>query len=179
MDTQDQYGQNALQLAAGWYPGEVVERLFKLGASLSLFGQNPWKYPANTIWNAIYSNNTSSFQVLLQYYPDIDSVDRHSLRMLNYTARNGNVEMTSLLLKMGAVEIYPEYNTQDYERDSDSDTDDSSDVDGLEDWTEENYLTYLNTLERFGRVVIRASDGDDGTIRDIYWNANEDVTEWD
>jgi ankyrin repeat protein len=178
-DAQDQFGQNALQLAAAWYPGGVIGRLFTLGASLSLFGHNPWRYPANPIWNAIYSNNTSSFQVLLPYYPDMNAVDSRQLRMLNYTARNGNVEMTELLLEMGAEEIFPDYNTQDNKSDSGFDADeDASDTEGLEEWTEENYLTYLNTLERFGRIVIRTNDAEDGENRDIYWNANEYLTHW-
>lgn len=179
-DTQDGSGQNALQLAAAWYHGGVIERLFTLGASLSLFGDNPWSYPANPISNAIYSNNTSTFQVLLRHYPDIDAVNQYQLRMLNYTARNCNIEMTELLLEMGAEEIFPEYNIQDDENNSRPDN--ADDADGttlLRQWTEESYLAYLDILERFGRIAIRTNDANDGVNRDIYWNANEDPRHWD
>lgn len=178
-DTQDHFGQNALQLAAAWYPGPVIERLFRLGASFSVFGQNPWAYPANPIWNAIYSNNTSAFRVLLRHYPEVDAVDGRHLRMLNYTARNGNVEMTELLLEQGAGEILPNYNLRNDENDAGFDMiDDASDTDGLKKWTKESYLKYMDILERFDRIVIQTTYTEDGVDQDIYWDADTDLIQW-
>lgn len=102
-------GQNALQIASAWYPGEVLQRLFNLGASLKPFGRNPWKYLRNPIWNAICTNNVSAFRVLLPYYKNLDAMNLWGFKMLNYTARNGNIEMTNMLLEAGAEDIIPEY----------------------------------------------------------------------
>ncbi|CAM1501887.1 Fc.00g038710.m01.CDS01 [Cosmosporella sp. VM-42] len=104
--------QNALQLASAWYSGEVVQRLFNLGASMASFGRRPWRYPGNPIWNAIYKNNISAFQVLLEHYEDLNALDRRKFSMIGYTARNGHIEMTSLLLERGAEHIVPNYDPE-------------------------------------------------------------------
>lgn len=199
-EAQDDTGQNALQLGAAWYTGEVIQKLFNLGASMSSFGDKPWRYAGNPIWNAIYNNNTSAFQVLLPYYKDLDAVDRRQFRMINYTARNGYAEMTNLLLEGGADEILPDYDiiidgeikavsaqstddsdaTDDDDEEVYSDTDgesgseyDLENTEGIEAWTRENYLSYIESLKRFGRISIRANNTDLSVDEDIFWNANE------
>jgi hypothetical protein len=82
-----------------------------LGGIAIAFGPNPWQHCKNPIWSAIWSGNVSSFQALLPYYRDLDAEDEYGFTMLNYTARQGNEEMTNILLSQGAEEIVPEYNT--------------------------------------------------------------------
>jgi ankyrin repeat protein len=195
-EAQNQNGYNALQLAAACYSGDVVTRLLRLGASISQYGRNPWKYIGNPIWNAINSNNFSAFKVLLEHYPDVDAVDYRRLTMLNYTARNGNIEMVELLLRKGAEEVLPYYQVgqencgyydswvdmieaRDREAVSEVDSEcDLDDTDGLEDWTAETYEQYITVLERAGRILIRPGDERVGPAQEIYWPANETIEQW-
>lgn len=109
-EAQNLNGDNALQLAAAWFSRDVLSRILRLGASITQFGPNPWRYPGNPIWNAIDSNNCSAFQFLLQYYPDVDARDLRRATMIIYTARNGQVDMTELLLQNNADDAFPAYN---------------------------------------------------------------------
>jgi hypothetical protein len=104
-----------------------------------------------------------------------------------------------LLLEGGADEILPDYDINvdgeikpvsiqstegsdamdhDEEVYSDEDGEDGSEYDlrsteGIEAWTRENYLKYMESLKRFGRISLRANDTDPSVDTDIFWNANE------
>ncbi|OTB16373.1 hypothetical protein K445DRAFT_22008 [Daldinia sp. EC12] len=108
-EARDHTGHDALQLAAAWYPGNIVQRVFNLGASMVPYGQEPWRMPGNPIWNALCENNSSAFQVLLPRYPNLNALDQWGYRMINYTARYGYGELTEILLDLGVEEIIPEY----------------------------------------------------------------------
>ncbi|KAK6955832.1 hypothetical protein Daesc_003476 [Daldinia eschscholtzii] len=58
-EARDHTGRDTLQLAAAWYPGDIVQRVFNLGASMAPYDQEPWRMPGNPIWNALYENNIS------------------------------------------------------------------------------------------------------------------------
>ncbi|CAG9990111.1 unnamed protein product [Clonostachys byssicola] len=123
---------------------------------------------------------------LLPYYKDLDAKDADGYTMLSYTARSGNTEMTDLLLKMGAEEIIPNYKAISEVGGDEMDEEDS-DSEGREEletawdatrliidewvgpWTAENYGKYMNSLERYGRVVItRSRDGSESD--EIFWD---------
>lgn len=107
-EARDKTGQDALQLASAWYSGEVVRRLFNLGAAMASYGPQPWRWPGNPLWNAIFSNNVSAFRVLLSKSPDLNALDRRGFRMINYAARFGYSDLTKILLDLGAEEIVPD-----------------------------------------------------------------------
>lgn len=44
LETEDFGGYSALDLAASWYPAEVIHRLLALGASMAKFGGHPWSH---------------------------------------------------------------------------------------------------------------------------------------
>ncbi|CAH0028855.1 unnamed protein product [Clonostachys rhizophaga] len=182
----DDTEMQALELAACWYSGDIISRILALGAPITLLSSNPWGYPRNPILYSIYKSDFASFQALLTYYKDLNAKDADGYTMLSYTARAGNVEMTDLLLKMGAEEIIPNYRATSkdggddlIEKNSDSEGREKSettwDATGLiidewvGPWTAENYEKYMKSLEQYGKVVItRSRDGSESN--EIFWD---------
>jgi ankyrin repeat protein len=162
-------GENALQIAARYYEGPVIDRLIKLGASMGVYGPFPWRHETNPIHQAITFGNFSAFQTLVRYYPDVDEEDDRGLTMLSCAARFGFGDITNHLLSIGAEEVLPEYgNDGDYAADKDYDWD-------CKPWTAKTYAQYMAALERFHRIEIREEMTEAGVERQIFWDANEDA----
>jgi ankyrin repeat protein len=159
--------ENALQIAARYHDGSVIDRLFNLGASMKVYGQSAWRYPANPINRAIAYGNFSAFQALVQYYPDLNESDDRGLTMLSLAARFGFDDITECLLRLGAEEVLP-----GYDLDGDGGSVEKYDWD-CKPWTSDTYEQYLAILERLNRVSI-CNATDDGVEREIFWNANEE-----
>jgi ankyrin repeat protein len=46
-----------------------------------------------------------------------------------------------------------------------------NDLEGVDSWTREKYLKYRDALIRYGRVIMRERDAEEGGGEDVFWNA--------
>ena len=189
LEARDHQDMTVLDYVVRHGTGEEVKALLMLGAQLvpSVIEKNkscpggssradeevdPWQLPNSAMSQAIASTNISTFCALLETVPShrIDSKYAGGWTMLHYAAYLGRDDMVRCLLEAGAEGFYV-----DLQEELEHEAVNKGDSEGQRlTLTYDTYNRYLRSLEFYGKVAVRAANGEGQNDQEVFWDADEE-----